>query len=197
MREWWIPEVEKRTNGRVKIELFESGVLGGSGAQWDMLLSNSVDIAHLSIPRLTGEFPLTQFLSIPFLSDSAITMQPVFHALWAKGAMPEWDVVHPICLPVISIYHLALADKKVTTLDDLKGLKVRVSGALTTDSTKALGMVPAYVSSTELYLALQRGTFDSAMVLPYFRDTYKLVEVCKYFNLDISVHLHYNNREKF
>jgi C4-dicarboxylate-binding protein DctP len=56
-----------------------------------------------------------------------------------------------------------LRNKKVVTHNDLKGLKIRSMGGNMALATQALGSTPVFMSSGEVYTALQRGTIDGAV----------------------------------
>jgi TRAP-type C4-dicarboxylate transport system substrate-binding protein len=51
-------------------------------------------------------------------------------------------------------------EKPVSTLDDIKGLKIRMSGGPPTDMMKALGGVPMLIPMPDNYISLQKGVID-------------------------------------
>jgi len=63
----------------------------------------------------------------------------------------------------VSTSHVILTKKKfVKTLEDLKGLKIRVSGGPPTDQMRALGGVPMLLPQPDTYDALDKGVIDGA-----------------------------------
>ena len=61
---------------------------------------------------------------------------------------------------VSSPYFLITTKKHVKTMDDLKGLKIRVTGGPPTDQIKALGGVPMLIPMPETYEAMDKGVID-------------------------------------
>jgi TRAP-type C4-dicarboxylate transport system substrate-binding protein len=86
------------------------------------------------------------------------------------------------------LYHaqaqtIQIINKKsqLQTLDEFKGLKVRVLGPEPAEALKALGASPVSVSLGEIYTSLQRGVIDGAMTNEGSSLGTRLYEVCKYF----------------
>ena len=46
-------------------------------------------------------------------------------------------------------------------LEDLRGMKIRVTGGLTADIYRELGAVPVSIAAAEIYPAFQRGVLDA------------------------------------
>ena len=67
--------------------------------------------------------------------------------------------------------------------DDFKGLKIRAFSKGSADTIKALGGVPVVMSSSEMYMALQRGTVDGATTGMPAAVSRKIYEVQKYMTL--------------
>ncbi len=65
-------------------------------------------------------------------------------------------------------------------MDDLKGMKMRMTGGAPTDMMKLLGGVPMLVGMTDVYLNLQKGVLDGAQSAYSAYTTWKLFEVAPY-----------------
>ena len=70
-------------------------------------------------------------------------------------------------------------NKKITTLEDLKGLKIRATGRIA-DITKALGATPMPIEIVDTYEALRRGVIDGNLGNFEQLKGFKLGEVLKY-----------------
>ena len=62
----------------------------------------------------------------------------------------EWDSVHVLYLATSGPLIIQTANKPVKTLQDLKGLKIRPTGA-TSDVVKALGAFPVPLEMSDVY----------------------------------------------
>ena len=74
---------------------------------------------------------------------------------------------------------LITSKKQVKTLEDMKGLKIRVLGGPPTEMAKALGAVPALMPMPDMYQALDKGVFDGAAVPWEAIHAFRLYEVAK------------------
>lgn len=71
--------------------------------------------------------------------------------------------------------------KEINTLDNLKGLKMRVGGA-GAQILARLGVVPQQIAPGDLYAALERGTIDAVeWIGPYDDERLGFVKVAKYY----------------
>jgi TRAP-type mannitol/chloroaromatic compound transport system substrate-binding protein len=71
--------------------------------------------------------------------------------------------------------------KEIKTLDDLKGLKMRIAG-LAGDVMAKLGVVPQQIAGGDIYPALEKGTVDAAeWVGPYDDQKLGFVKVAPYY----------------
>jgi len=86
--------------------------------------------------------------------------------------------VRPLWVSLAPVYQLQLTSKEsITSLDDIKGKKLRTAGAIMELTAKALGATPVTIGPSDFYLSLQRGTVDGAIyTIPGWR-AYSLQEV--------------------
>jgi len=80
--------------------------------------------------------------------------------------------------------NLILRDKKVETLEDLKGLKIRGFGKMSTNILAAWGCNPVSLISAELYPSLDRGVIDGLTSYADYAVAVKLWDVSKYWVMD-------------
>jgi len=77
--------------------------------------------------------------------------------------------------------------KPVRSLEDLKGLKIRVSGATAVKMGKALGFTPVSMDIGDLYLGLEKGVIDGVALPSEILVSRRLGEVTKYVtNIDLG-----------
>jgi len=72
------------------------------------------------------------------------------------------------------------ANKSVTSLDDIKGLKIRAKGVYQNKLLTALEATPVSMPPTEMYEALSRGTVDACVTSPCYIYDNKMWEVVKH-----------------
>ena len=166
----WSDELEKRSNGRLKLQVYPSGQLGGGvNRQFDSCRNGVVDIAVSLHAATPGRYSLTELASMPFASPSAgnvsaITskrlseLAPEYLAKEHEGLKILWVASTP---PLM--FHSKRALRKV---EDWKGMKVRYAGQQFRDLIDALGAVPLPVPPPETQDALAKGIVEAA-TFPY------------------------------
>jgi C4-dicarboxylate-binding protein DctP len=71
--------------------------------------------------------------------------------------------------------------KDVSTLEDLRGLKIRIYPSAALENTiRRFGANPTVVPGSEVYLALQNSTVDGAVTTPSFAQSLKLTDSLKF-----------------
>ncbi|REC55131.1 hypothetical protein DRV84_12485 [Rhodosalinus sediminis] len=162
---WWAEEVERRSDGAVKIELFWSGQLGGLLEVKDLVASGAVDLGVFAQAVHASEMPLTSVAAglLNRVSADAETAQALAGQVYAaEPTRAELDALnlHPIKWTVTSPYRL-LCNTPIEETADLEGLRVRaVGGAYVPIWMESYGMVPTRVQAPEIREGLQRGTLD-------------------------------------
>ncbi len=176
-------EVKKRTDGRVIITVYDSAILAKITAQYDMVRTGGVEMALILPAYHPGVFPLSDIVGLPFVCRDAMPLSRVVEQLRKDG----WFDKEYADAEIKLLGHMAgtpyaffSTDKKITTLEDMKGMKVRVSGGLEGAALEALGGVPVTVSYGELYLAMQTGVIDVATTSMSGGTGIKLEEITKY-----------------
>jgi TRAP-type C4-dicarboxylate transport system substrate-binding protein len=172
--------LEQRTNGAIKITLYE-GTLGAPGDHWDMLKRNAIQIAYTGEANNPGRLPVLGLTNLPFefpdLSLEGIVANEWLKAGYLKELTDNFKVVG--FLP-LTLQNMFLSKKKVTTLSDLKGLKIRSASGTQGKVVSALGAAGVSMPGGETYMALQTGVIDGTVTgVDYFVDN-KFYEICKY-----------------
>lgn len=174
----WAQEVEKRTNGAVKITIFPGGTLTPADKCYDGVVNGISDIGFSVLAYTRGKFPLTELTDLPLGIKSGAVATRLINAYYQKFKPKEFDDVQVMYL------HghgpgLLHSKKSVKTLDDLKGMKIRCTG-MAAKIVTALGGVPVAMPMGETYDALSRGVVDGSMAPQESLQGWKWGEVVKY-----------------
>lgn len=181
----WVAEVEKRTEGRVKIEVYYGETLAKGRENIDALESGLADIVFPAPHHQPGKVPLFTLGNVPGLTDDywakymaffeLLTMEKALLDEFAKyGGRPLGAAYYP---PVGLI-----STKPVVALDDLKGLKIAAMFPAS-DLVKMFGAVPVSIAPAEQYEAFLRKTVDGIGAPVVAILDFKFHEVGKYFTL--------------
>jgi TRAP-type C4-dicarboxylate transport system substrate-binding protein len=157
----WFAEIEKATEGRVKVEMLPKTV-GTALSQFDVVRDGLADMSFI-IPSYTpGRFPLIEMGELPLLGDDASTMARVFEQSYRKHFLPLDEFAGVKMLAVYNITPVQPFNAKhpIRTVADFKGLKLRSPNTFITATMNRLGAVAILKSSMEAYELLSTGAID-------------------------------------
>ena len=152
--ERWAKEVEKRTNGKVKVQTFPGGTLLPAKNIFDGVITGTADIGNFAMSYQPGRFPVSEAVDLPVGFTSARAASLALYDLIDKYPK-EFEKVK-----LLTLFTCPPADfmtiKPVRSLKDLKGMELRVSGT-GAEAVKRLGAIPIAMPQSETPEALQKG----------------------------------------
>jgi TRAP-type C4-dicarboxylate transport system substrate-binding protein len=178
----WTKEVEQKSGGKVKFEMFTGGsAFGHVAKQMDQARAGVVDISVglTGVPR--GRLPRTLIVDMPFLVKTADAGSKILWDLYKDGDIAsEYKGVKVLALFTHNAGLIHTRDKKVTTLEDMKGLRLRMPSQAVGMMLEELGALPIGLPPSQVYENLQKGVIDGNL-FPYDGvHGFKLAEVLKY-----------------
>jgi len=174
----WAKEIEKRTQGRVKITMFPGGTLTPADKCYDGVVKGISDIGMSVLAYTRGKFPLTEVIDLPLGYRSGIAATRLINQYYHKFKPKELDEAKVMYLHAHGPGFLHTKDS-VNKLEDLKGMKIRSTG-LSAKVVSALGGAPVAMPMGETYDALRRGVVDGSMAPIEALEGWKWGEVVKY-----------------
>jgi TRAP-type transport system periplasmic protein len=180
----WAKEIEKRTNGRIKITMFPGATLTQADKCYDGVVKGISDIGSSVLSYTRGRFPLMEVIELPLGYKSAVQATNLVNAVYRKFKPKELDDVKVMYFMSHGpgVIH---TKKPVYKLEDLKGMKIRSSGTVAKISA-ALGAVPVAMPQTETYEALSKGIVDGLMSPVEVLQGWKFGEVVGNTTLDLG-----------
>lgn len=184
-------EAAKRSNGRIKVNLFPSSQLGSDREMLQNTQSGTIGGMLEATTKLVTFVPQFGVLDLPYLATSRpqafrLLDSPVVELeLNGRAAAAGFRIIGYWEVTLRSVY---TRTKVVNSVADLKGMKIRVIPSPSFITLfRALGASPTPMSFGELYTALQQGVVDGAEndILTY--QSVKHAEVAK--NLAITNHM--------
>lgn len=178
---WLAEELQKRTNGRVKVEVVSLPELGMTGFELVRVTrAGLVDISDVIPSYVAGDVPAIEAIDLPGLFKDLDTSVKAHEGFLAVMKKYEDKIGGVVLGGYLWPAQMIFSRKVVRGPEDLKGLKVRVYGTAQTEFAKALGMVPVSIPFAEVYTALERGTVDAGFTGTYPGFALKWYEVTKY-----------------
>jgi len=156
----WANDIEKATNGRVKIIHHAGGSLLGAADAYDGVVSGICDIAQIDTEAYPGRFPRNGIHDLPFIYPNTEVAGIVAHELVNKYCVDtELKDIKVLITAPLHMQHY-LGNVPVEKLADFEGLKIRSPGKVQAKTLEAFGATPVEVSTGDLFSALDRGMVD-------------------------------------
>lgn len=174
----WAEELAKRTNGKVKINTFPGGSLLTAENMYEGVANGIADIGLSATTYEPGRFPLLAISDMPSGYPSATVASRVQHQL-VQEYPPEAFANYKIITVFATEPSYIQTSKKITSLEDINGQQLRISGALT-PIMEELGASPVGMSQAETPEALQTGIIDGYVSSREVLMDMKLAENVKY-----------------
>jgi TRAP-type C4-dicarboxylate transport system substrate-binding protein len=174
----WAKEIEKRTDGRVKITIFPGGTLTPADKCYDGAEKGISDIGMSALSYTMGKFPLTEVIDLPLRYKSGVVATRLINNYYEKFKPKEFDGTQVMYFHAHGPGFLH-TKKAVHKLEDLKGMRIRCTG-MAAKVVTALGGVPVAMPMGETYDAISRGVVDGSMAPQEALQGWKWGEVVKF-----------------
>lgn len=164
----WAEKVEKEAGGKLKIELYPSMQLGGRPPQlFDQSRDGVADIVWTLAGYTPGRFPRLEVFELPFIASNLAARSSA--AVWdyyEQHARDELKDVHVLAAFTHGKGNIFTKDRVIKSVDDIKGLKIRVPSRPINDTLQNIGAVPQGIPAPGVPEALAKGVVDGVM-MPY------------------------------
>lgn len=160
--EWWAQEIDKRSNGRIKIQFFYQAALLPAPDTLRGIAEKRADLGYMANAYHPAELPLSSVVGIPFITSNADAQMRTFAELYKrnKSYRQEWEKqgVHVLIFHPLSENILGTREP-VRDVAGLKGKRIRGLGYIN-QVLDIMGANPVAIAAPEVYEALQRRTID-------------------------------------
>lgn len=157
--------VGERSSGRIKVQVYEGGVLGMDRDLIEGVLLGTVQMHMAANSPLATFVPELMIFEMPFLFEN----NEHFHAVmdsplaWGYAAALEEKGFHLLGFMSHGVRHILTTEQPIHSIEDMKGLKIRtMENPAHLDVFSAFGASPLPMSYSELYTALETGVIDGA-----------------------------------
>lgn len=165
-------EVRTMSNGRLDIQVYAGGELVPALGVFDAVSQGSVEMGHGSPYYWAGKIPAAQFFStVPFGMTAKGMQAWIYHG----GGLELWrELYKPFNLTLFPMGNTGVQmggwfNKKIDSIDDIKGLRMRIPGLGGKVIAKAGGN-PVLMAGGEVYTSLERGIIDATEWVGPFHD---------------------------
>lgn len=156
-------EVEKRTNGRYKVQNFYSGALGAERESIEGTQLGTLDLTMTSTGPVPNFVPEVAILDIPFLFRDYAHARGTLDGPIGQDMLQKFPSKGLVALAwgENGFRHMTNNRRPVNVPEDLKGLKMRtMENPIHIQAYQQFGILPTPMAFTEVFTALQQGTVD-------------------------------------
>jgi len=179
--------VEEKTNGAIKIEVYNNSVLGQERETIEMTQAGSIHFIRVGTNPLTSINPLMGALSMPFLYRDRAHMFNVLDGPIGQELMESLQKQNllGLCWFDAGFRNFYNAKREIKSPADMQGLKIRVQETpLMMEMIRSLGASPTPMAYGEVYTGIQNGVIDGAENNWPSYITAAHFEVAKFFTVD-------------
>ena len=160
--ESWGKDLEKRSNGKVKVNYYPAGTLVPAPQSYDAVTKGISDVGNHVLGYTVGRFPLTEVLDLPLGYPNNTVPTKLANAFYDKFKPKEFNDVKVLWFHAQAPGIVHTKTKPITKLEDLKGMKMRTYGS-NAKLMSLLGGTPVAMPMTDVYDALSRGVAEGLM----------------------------------
>lgn len=184
VQNWFVSEVESRSEGRLTFDVTAPNSLCPANEISVCTSDGRADVG-VSIPDYTPQmFPQITVVSVPFVAaDQQALMQALYDVNHEhEGAMQVWDDNNLTMIAHWSAGRLVMAsDEPVESIEDMQGLRWRVSGPYLQRAVEAAGGSNVALAAPETYEGIERGVADAASFALDGMVAYQLLELLPHY----------------
>jgi TRAP-type C4-dicarboxylate transport system substrate-binding protein len=180
----WASEVEKASNGRIKYTLLPKSVAAPPGT-FDAVRDGLADVSFSVDGYTPGRFVLTRIAEFPQLGDTATTVSVAYQRISRRyfAKADEHKGVKVLTVFTHGPGEIYNTKRPIKTLDDLKGLRIRVGGGMINELAKNLGVDALLKPAPQSYEILSTGVADGVFFPAESVVSFKLEKLIKYATL--------------
>ncbi len=157
--------VEEYSDGRIRVDVYFAGSLAEKVGSLEGLQLGTIEVTELAATDLSAYNPIWDVFGLPYffeypLQAIKIACDPEIDAILEADAEENgFKILGWITYGARNVFN---TKHEINTIDDMKGLKIRVMASKTLLSCmEALGASPISLAWTECYAGLEQGTIDA------------------------------------
>jgi len=157
-------KVKEYSKGAVEVKIFDSAQLYKDTEIVEALQDGLIETGLVPVNKWSGMIPAADVFEMPFVFKDLTSIKKFIDAGAGDLLDKEFQKRAVKTLFWVDYGYIQFFNNKrpLTKPDDFKGITMRSFSSGDADTLKALGAAPTVMSSSEMYMALQRGTMDGA-----------------------------------
>ncbi len=154
--------IGEKSGGKIHITVYPSETLSKAQDAYMNCINGVNDLAWTPASFVPGQFPITDAFALPLNGITSAKHGAAAAMQWWKtneGLRKEWDQIHMIAVYCNGVCFLN-AKKAVNKIEDVAGMKIRVTNWGAVQLVKNLGANPVSMTPPETYEGMTKGIID-------------------------------------
>ncbi len=161
----WAKQVEEKSNGRLKIEIYPGATLTKTAHTYEATAKGAVDIGLQLHGAVNGRFPLVEIAELPGLTTTASQTSCMLQKLLDDGVYDkEYADTHVLMMFGSAPGIIHTKNKLIKKPEDMAGLRIRRPSAVPGDIIENMGGSPVGIPAPDIYTSLERGVVDGVAI---------------------------------
>lgn len=180
----YFDEIERVTDGHVKVEGYYSAVLAGVAAVGDMVTSGGVDMGWVYTSYYPTQFTLSDVITLPMqgFGDNVVATNVLWDLYETVPEMAaQWDNEYKVLQLYANPAMKFMFNDRITSVDQIKGLNIRVPAGAITDVLAAWGAAGVTMGPPDIYEAMEKKNVDGYIFEEAGCNSFTLYEVTPYY----------------
>jgi TRAP-type transport system periplasmic protein len=151
------------SGGKMKVNLFPGGVLGGDAQNVSALQGGTIEMASMNAGILASQAKEFAVFDFPFMFATSQEADAVVDGPFGKMMFEKLDPkgIHGLAYFELGFRNLTNSRRPINKIEDISGLKLRViPNAINIDWVTALGGNPTPMAFPEVYGAMEQKAID-------------------------------------
>jgi TRAP-type transport system periplasmic protein len=185
-KDYFKPQIEAKSNGRIKVELYPSSQLGDDVKLIESVRSGTLDATGPTSAPLVGLVPEVAIFDIPFLFANSKVADFILDGKIGQqlNAKLEAKGIYSLAWSEMGFRYLTNSVREIKAPKDVKGLKIRtMENPIHLETWRLLGANPTPMPVSEVFTALKQKAIDGQENPIVAISGWKFYEVNKYITL--------------
>ena len=155
--------VAAKSGGKIKVNLFPGGVLGGDAPNISALQGGTIEMVVMNAGILAQQVKDFEVFDFPFMFANAQEADAVVDGPFGRALLDKLDAknIHGLAYWELGFRNITNSKRPITKVDDIAGLKLRViPNAINVDWVSTLGANPTPMAFPEVYAGLEQKAID-------------------------------------
>lgn len=163
----WADKIKEDSKGLLSVRIYPVGTLLAPNQIYDGVFKGAAG-AGMAYPYAQEGFELSAAMPSILTAPNTAIAAKVYDDLWKQFPdvmANEWKDVKILWMTPGALQTFWITKPRFQTLEDFKGLQIRVPSKEMGSVVKALGAIPVSMSTADTVVALDKGTIDGAYTL--------------------------------